>query len=66
MFQDVKDDLNKIINSEDFSKTISLYDKQFSAVLLDLLAKIMNDMSENLGQTKIGNIVNRYFYNFIH
>ncbi len=57
--QDVRDDLNEIINSDGFSKSISLYDQKFSQVLLDLLAKIMNDMSENLGQTKIGNIVNR-------
>ncbi len=55
----MKNDLNEIINSEDFAKTIALYDNKFSTVLLDLLAKIMNEMSENLGQTKIGNIVNR-------
>ena len=57
--QDVKNDLNTIINSEDFAKTVALYDQNFSKILLELLAKIMNDMSQNLGQTKIGNIVNR-------
>lgn len=61
----MKNDLNKIINGDDFGKTIALYDKNFSQVLLDLLAKIMNEMSENLGQTKIGNIVNRYLNNVI-
>ena len=51
--------MNKIVNSEVFAKAIADYDKQFSQLLLDLLERIINEMSNGLGETKIGNVLYR-------
>jgi gamma-tubulin complex component 2 len=60
----VSDDFNKIISDDHFGSTIGTFDIRFSQALLELLAKIMNEMSDNLGQSnKIGNIVNRLDFN---
>jgi hypothetical protein len=43
-----------------FAKTVTDYDRNFSTVLLNLLAKIIDEMSNGLGETKIGNVLYRF------
>ncbi len=58
------EDLNKTINSDEFAKSITCYDEQFSQSLLDLLSKIINEMSNGLGETqRIGNCLYRLDFN---
>ena len=58
--QEIGDDLNKIVNGESFAKSISDYDREFSSLLLDLLSKIIHEMGNGLGETKIGNVLYRF------
>ncbi len=59
--QSTNDDLEALTRDDEFGKTILNYDKTFSQSLLNFLAQIMNDMSENREHCKIINIVNRWF-----
>ena len=54
--------MNTLVNSELFAKNITDYDTEFSHLLLNLLAKIIEEMSNGLGETKIGNVLYRYLY----
>jgi hypothetical protein len=54
------DELNKIVKAENFIKAIMEHDKQFSQLLLHLLDKIMHQMSNSLGETKIANVLYRF------
>ena len=56
-------DLNEIVNSPDFSTNITMFNNEFSGLLLDLLGKIIDEMSNGLGQTKIGNVLYRLDFN---
>jgi hypothetical protein len=56
----VSDELNSLVNTDLFSKTITEYDSKFSQLLLNLLAKIIDEMSNGLGEIgKIGNVLYR-------
>lgn len=59
LYKELGEDLNKIVTAENFVKTIIEFDKQFSSLLLNLLDKIMNQMSNSLGETKIANVLYR-------
>lgn len=63
ILQEISDDLNKMVSDEAFASSIKSYDEKFSKLLLDLLAKIINDMSNGLGETKIGNVLYRLDFN---
>ena len=59
--QEVSGELNSLVNTELFSKTITEYDTKFSQLLLNLLAKIIDEMRNGLGEVgKIGNVLYRY------
>lgn len=62
--EEIGDDLNKTITNEKFAKAITDYDTQFSQLLLDLLAKIISEMGNGLGETKIGNVLYRFVFVF--
>lgn len=47
------------MNNDLFAKSITEFDNQFSNLLLNLLAKIIDEMSSGLGETKIGNVLYR-------
>ena len=61
--QEISEDLNQMVSDDAFATTIKNYDEKFSNFLLDLLAKIINDMSNGLGETKIGNVLYRLDFN---
>lgn len=42
-----------------FAKNITDFDNEFSNLLLNLLAKIIDEMTNGLGETKIGNVLYR-------
>jgi hypothetical protein len=57
--KEISEDLNKLVNSDQFAQTVADYDKKFSQVLLDLLVKIINEMNKGLDEAKIGNVLYR-------
>ena len=59
ILKEISLDLNKIVTSESFASSITEYDQNFSQLLLGLLAKIINEMSNGLGGTRIGNVLYR-------
>jgi len=61
--QEIKADLDKIINGELFAKAITDYNNQFTQLLLDLLSKISNEMGTGLGETKIQYVLYRLDFN---
>jgi gamma-tubulin complex component 2 len=61
--QEIKDDLDKIVNGESFAKSITDYNNQFTQLLLDLLSKISNEMGTGLGETKIQYVLYRLDFN---
>lgn len=63
ILKEISMDLNEIVNSPDFSTNITMFNNEFSGLLLDLLGKIIDEMSNGLGQTKIGNVLYRLDFN---
>lgn len=61
--KEIGDELNKIVTADTFGKSIMEFDKNFSQLLLSLLDKIINQMSNSLGETKIGNVLYRLDFN---
>ena len=59
VLKEISDDLNTLVNSDLFAKNITDYDNEFSNLLLNLLAKIIDEMTNGLGETKIGNVLYR-------
>ncbi len=63
VLKEISDDLNTLVNSDLFAKNITDFDTEFSQLLLNLLAKIIDEMSNGLGETKIGNVLYRLDFN---
>lgn len=55
--------MNVLVNNDQFANNIKQYDQQFSDLLLNLLGKIIDEMGNGLGQTKIGNVLYRLDFN---
>jgi hypothetical protein len=60
--KEISDELNKVVNDEKFGGVVIDMDKEFSGLLLELLAKIINEMSNGLGGTRIGNVLYRFVF----
>ena len=63
VIQEIKEDLDKIVNGEGFAKAISDYNNQFTQLILELLSNISNEMGTGLGETKIQYVLYRLDFN---
>jgi hypothetical protein len=65
LVKEISEELNKVVNDDKFGGVVISMDKEFSELLLELLAKIINEMSNGLGGTRIGNVLYRFVFLFI-
>jgi gamma-tubulin complex component 2 len=63
--EEINEELNEQIKVTNFAKTVHNFDMGFTAALLDLLAKTINEMGNGLGEAKIGSVLYRYSISYI-
>ena len=59
--KEIGQDLNQIVDSDLFAKGIVDFETNFSHVFLTFLSKIISQMSDGFSDTKIGNVLYRFF-----